>query len=260
MPWSLFDILYTLPVFALVLFRLGGLIMVAPVFGSSVIPIRIRAALTLGLAAMLFPVISRQAPANVSIGSVVAGGVGELMIGIIIGLSMTILISSMEVVGRVIGQQGGIALSESFDPNLSEESSVTGQVYTIVMVLTFLIVGGHRAMLAALLDTYEFIPMMTFTLDESIIVLLAQMLTSAFVLAIRLAGPVIIALLLATLAMGFLSRTIPQLNILTVGFTVRTMIMLASASVSLMLFHDVLVDAIADGLDVVRARFTVPLT
>src|SRR4051812_42362646 len=91
------DILVILPAFALVLFRVSGMVMTAPIYGSTVIPLRIRIALTFVLALVTFPLVRNQLPATPTLGTVLAGAVGELMIGSAIGLSLTILLLSGEV-------------------------------------------------------------------------------------------------------------------------------------------------------------------
>ncbi len=244
MPWSILDILLGLPTYALVLFRLSGLAMTAPVYSSQSVPVRVRVALLMTIAAMIFPAVASQAPADLTLLGAVVGGVGELMVGVTIGLGVSILVMGVELAGLMVGRQSGMAMSEVFDPTRNVRSSIIGQIYTIVMMTIFLLVGGHRATMAALLDTFDVIPLMSFTMDESLLVLLAEMLTAAFVLGLRISAPVLIALFLATTAMGFLSRTMPQFNILSIGFTVRTMIALGVAGFALAGCEEILLDSI----------------
>ncbi len=229
--------------------------MTAPVFSSAQIPIRIRAMFAVAMAAVIFPVVSSQSPAHITLTQVVIGGAGEIMIGLSIGLALTILLSGAEVAGRMIGQQGGIALGEVIDPTRNERSTVTGQLYSIVLVFVFLVVGGHRATVAAVLDTYQSIPMLSFQFNESIVLLMVQMLTSAMILGIRLAGPVLVALFLVSTVMGFLSRTIPQLNILSVGFTIRVLAVVGMAGISLTASQDLLLDVVWEGFERIRLAF-----
>ena len=217
MPWSLLEILFALPVFALVLFRLAGLMLTAPILGSSVLPRRVRVAFAVAFAFVIFPLVRGQAPAELTLTMALVGGVQELMIGVTIGLGLSLLFCGVEVGGLMVGQQAGIALGRVFNPAQNEQTTITGQLYSIVLMLVFLLVGGHRAMVAALLDTFRVIPVLSQEFDESVVVLLTEMLASSFILAIRLAAPVLIALLMTTMALGFLSRTMPQLNILSIG-------------------------------------------
>jgi flagellar biosynthetic protein FliR len=142
-----------------------------------------------------------------------------------------------------------------FDPTHNEQVSTIGQVYSITFVLLFLLAGGHRAMLAALLDTFRTIPLMSFHWDESLVVLLVEVLGSAMELGIRLAGPVLIALFLATTALGLLSRAIPQLHVLTVGFTIKVLVAVAFAGIALALCEEPLIDAVGDVVGWTRSTF-----
>lgn len=255
MPSTLFDILSALPTFALVLFRLSGLMLTAPLFSSRVVPIPVRAGLTIILAAMIFPLVHRQAPADLTLATAIVGGVGEIMIGAIIGLSVSLIIETGAVAGLIVGRQASIGLATVFDPSRNDQSSIIGQIYTLTLTAMFLMVGGHRATVAAVLDTYQVIPLLSFTMNESLIVMLAEMLTAAFTLGLRLAGPVLIALFLMGSALAFLSRTMPQLNILTVGFSMRVMVGLGVSALAMYGSADLLLDAVWDGLATVRSGF-----
>lgn len=255
MPWQLAEIPLALSTYALVLFRITGLMMTAPVFASRVVPLQVRAALVLVLGAMMFPMVQGQAPAELSMLTALVGGMGEMMIGTLIGLSLSLLLLGAEVGGLIVGRQAGLALANIFDPMQDRQASIVGQVYTISLTLVFLLAGGHRATMAALLDTFEVIPLLSFQLDESFVVLLAEMLASAFILGIRLAAPVLIALFLVGTGLAFLSRTMPQFNILSIGFAVRAMVALAVAAVALSAGEELLLDAVWDGVEIVRNAF-----
>ncbi len=255
MPLGLTDILLRLPPFALVLFRLSGLMVTAPFFAGRMVPIRIRAAMTVALAAMIFPLVVRSVPADPTLGSLLTGGVTEFLIGAAMGLSLTILLMGAEVAGELVSQQAGISIGEVINPFLDSQVSVVGQLYALVMMLFFLLAGGHREALAALLDTFDVIPVLSFQVGDNILLLLIEMLTASFMLGVRLAAPVLIALFLTGTALAFLSRTMPQLNILTVGFTLRALLMLGLAGVTLSASQDMLLQAFADGVDSIRAAF-----
>lgn len=251
MPWEVLDIRLALPVFALVLFRVSGLMLAAPVFSSPVIPLRVRAALTVAVAMTMFPLVQARAPADVSLLAVVVGGVGELMIGLTIGLALSILFTGMQLAGEMVGQQAGLALGRAFDPSQGQQSTVLAQVYNIVLTLVFLLLGGHRAIITALLDTFDVIPLLSYRLEAPVLGLMTGMLTAAFILALRVAAPVLIALFLASVALGFLSRTMPQMNILSVGFVIRAMLVLAVGGVAIGFSGDVLVGVLEDGVDTI---------
>ncbi|MFQ5414069.1 MAG: flagellar biosynthetic protein FliR, partial [Phycisphaerae bacterium] len=88
-------------------------------------------------------------------------------------------------------------------------------------------------------------------LEAPVLGLMTGMLTAAFILALRVAAPVLIALFLASVALGFLSRTMPQMNILSVGFVIRAMLVLAVGGVAIGFSGDVLVGVLEDGVDTI---------
>ncbi len=255
MPWSLFEIPLALPTFALVMFRLGGLMATAPIFASRIVPVRVRIALTMTLSAMIFPFVRQQVPTEISLVTVVISGMGEVLIGLSIGLAVTVLLVGADIAGQMVAQQAGIALGQVFDPSRQDRTTVVGQLYGLTLLTVFLLAGGHRATMAALLDTYAVIPILSYSHDESVVLLLIEMFTAAFIFGLRLAAPVLIALFLSSITLGFLSRTMPQMNILSVGFTLRVMVALGAASIALASCHELLMDAVWSGLEAVRGAF-----
>lgn len=249
------DILLALPAYVLVLSRITGLMLTAPIFGSMVVPRRFRVGLAVMLAALVFPLLHGRTPSEITLSMAIVGGLGELMIGAIIGLSLSILLMAAEVAGLIVGRQAGLALANVFDPTRNERVSIMGQVYSISLTVIFLLAGGHRATMAALLDTFEVIPLLSFRFNETFVLLLVEALAATFVLGIRLAGPVLIALFMVGTALAFLSRTMPQLNILTIGFTLRLLVALAVGALALSACKDLMLDAVWDGVDLVRAAF-----
>lgn len=254
MPLSITELYLVLPALALVFFRLVGLMITAPLFSSSVIPRRVRAAMVMVLAAMIFPMVAAKPGVHdASLSTVVVGGATELMIGAAVGLSLTILLMGAQVAGEMISQQAGLSLGEVINPLFDANVSVLTQVYAMTVTFFFLLADGHRAMMAALLDTFSVIPVLSYAPGDSIVLLLVEAVSSAFIFGVRLAAPVVIALFLTETALALLSRTMPQLNILSVGFSLRVMIALAVGALTLTAGESTLLRAIGDGLDLTRA-------
>lgn len=252
---SSFNILLILPAFALVLFRIAGLMMTAPILASSMVPVRIRIGFLLGCAVVVFPLVSAGAPQRVELTDVIVGGVREMTIGACMGLSIATVMSGAEIGGLMIGQQAGIALGQVFNPVQDRETSIVGQVYSLVLILVFLSVGGHRALVSALLDSFQVMPIWSRGTSDPPVVLIAEMLASAFILAVRMAGPVLLAVFMTSIAMGFLSRTMPQLNILSVGFQTRIVIGMGVAAIAILSTRELLLNAIWDGIYAVRVHY-----
>lgn len=255
LPFSILNIQFLLPQFLIVLFRIGGMTVSAPMVSSAAVPARIRVALSFVISLMVFPIVLPKIPSSMALDTVLVAVFSELMIGLTMGLAVGLVFLGINLTGMIIGQQAGLALASVINPMQDTQSTIIGQIYFMVTLMIYLAIGGHRVLLRALLETFETIPPGSFHFDQSMLLLIGDMLTSAFQLAIRLAAPALAALFIASLTMGFLSRTIPQLNILTVGFPVRIVVGLSAAGLSLSLAYDLLYDSIIDAIDTVRAAF-----
>lgn len=210
--------------FVAVLARIGGLFIFAPVLGSSVVPIQARAMLVLALAVAAHAtlpssVLQAEAPATVlQLGAVLFG---EALIGVAIGLLAIIPIVSVQLGGLLIGQQIGMGLADIYNPAVDSESTIFGQMLLYMALTTFLALGGLEQMLIAVMSTFERVPPGGLGAAQAPLDLLVGLLTSGFELALRISAPVMCIIFIETIAMGFIMKTMPQLNILSVGFAIK---------------------------------------
>ena len=252
MPWSVFQIYGVLPAFLLVLFRVAGLVFAVPFLSGSVIPARIKVALTTAVSLAVFPVLMPRLPVTTTLASAMAGMLGELAIGLFVGLMVTLLFQGVQLAAQAIGQQSGMRLGSVFNPMLETSSTLVSQLYFLVALTIFFAVGGDHAVVRALLDSFTTIPPLAFEVTPGLVSLLVDMLALSFTMAIRVAGPTILALLLAFLVLGFLSRTIPQLNILTIGFPLKLAVALVMMAMTMMSLEGVLIDGLTECMDGIR--------
>jgi flagellar biosynthetic protein FliR len=223
-----------LPVFALVVSRLGGLLMFQPVFSALSVPIHLRVMLVLALGALMTPLVSLPAAAPDRPLEMAFALGAELLLGLLLGVLTALCFVGLQMGGLLIAQESGLAFGQIVDPGSEEEETVVGVFYLQFAIVVFLIIGGHRALLSACLDTFETIPLLacpaTRALDADV---LCQALTLSGQVAFRVAGPTLLALLLVNVALGFVSRTMPQLNILAVGFSLKGLLVFALMAASL---------------------------
>lgn len=207
---------------------------------------------SIAMAVMIFPIVMPTLVTELTVGQVVVGMVGELMIGLTLGFSLTLIFTGVQLGGQIIGQQAGIGLAQVFNPMMNSQSTGISQIYFFVAFLIFLAVGGHHALIRAMLDSFASIPVMTYTFDTTAVDMLTTLARSAYVLALQVAGPILIALFLTTLSLGFVSRTVPQLNILAVGFTVRVMVALFVTAMTIALSQSILTQKFDEAFIILR--------
>lgn len=253
MPLELARLYSLVPVGMLVIFRMAGLMIAAPMFGSTVIPLRVRIGLAVAFGLVLLPVVGPLLPRSLTLGSAVAGLAGEFVLGLLLGLAVDVVFAGIQIAGLMVGQQAGIALAQTFNPAFESQTSILGQLYFFVALMVFLAVGGHRALMRGLIESFRTVPVMSFVADESAMHLLAGLLQSSLILAVRLAGPTLIALFLASVALNFVARTVPQLNILVVGFPLRVTVALLISAAALYGMQELFCDALDELFEGLRA-------
>ena len=145
--------------FTLILTRVSGLVTTAPIFGGSDAPARVRALLAVILAALIAP---GQWAAHVEIPGETVGWLvligGELLVGACLGLGVTTLFSGVQMAGELISRAGGLTLSDVFDPTFNEDVPLFSRLFLLLATAIFVCMGGHRVVMAGLLDTFRAIP------------------------------------------------------------------------------------------------------
>lgn len=253
MPSGVFEIYMALPAFLLVLSRVAGLMLASPLFSGTMLPMPINAILALAISLSVFPLMAGRVAVPVTLASAAGGMAGELAIGLALGLGVTLVFAGVQIGAQLVSQQAGLALGEVFNPMMEASGTEVSQLYFLVAMAVFLAVDGHHALVRALLDSFATIPPLGFRPDSGLVVLMVEVLTLSFVIAVRVAGPVMLALLLAFLALGFISRTVPQLNLLTIGFPLKVSMALFVMALALMSLEPILVDGLMEVMDGVRA-------
>ena len=219
--------------FTLVLVRVSGLIMTAPIFGGTEVPMRVRGLLAFTLSVLVMPLQwGRTAPEAGNLVNYAVLVVTELLVGVTLGFGVMLLVSGVQVTGQIISQLGGMQLADVYNPGLDNNVPIFSQFFYYVTLAVFVIIGGHRKVMEALLDTFAWLPPGQ-GVSDSVVDTLVSLLAQSFELGIRAAAPAMVALLLATVVMGLVSRTLPQLNVMVMGFGINSFVSLGTLSVSL---------------------------
>jgi flagellar biosynthetic protein FliR len=221
-------------VFTLVLARTSTLLMTAPLFGSQALPRHVRALLAVTMSLLVTPVYLGTTLSPVE--DIVEYGrllVNEALIGLLLGLGVNILFSGIQVAGQIVSQMSGLSLADVFNPAFEEDVSVFSQLFYFLTLAVFVALGGHRIVTEALLETFAALPPGHAVLGNNFVEVLTSIVTQSFALGIRAAAPLLAALLLSNLVLGLISRTLPQINVIAVGFGVNSLLALGMLILSL---------------------------
>lgn len=234
MPLQLIPILDAAPVFLLVVSRLAGVLMFMPMLGALSVPANVRALLAIGMATLVTATLDRPAGLPPSDWALIPAMASELLFGVLIGQVVRICFVSVQMAGQMIAQESGLALGQIADPMAEEQESVLGVFYVQLAAAVFLIVGGHRAMIGGVMDSFSQAPLLAVSAPPSEgMTLLLDALTAGLTLTLRVAAPVVLTLFLVNVVLGFLGRAVPQLNAVVLGFTLKGMLVFGLMVVSL---------------------------
>ncbi|MDC0335455.1 flagellar biosynthetic protein FliR [Pseudodesulfovibrio sp.] len=208
--------------FYLTLIRISVILFLLPFFGGNSIPKNVKAALSLVLALALWPQLSFPAellPAHpLGIALMI---MGELIIGLILGLLVNFLFGAVQFGGQIIGFQMGFAMVNVVDPITGVSNAVTAHFLYMCTMLTFLVLNGHLFLLSAVGMSFEYIPPGSILITPGLANHILEFSNLMFTLAIRIAAPVMSALFLVDLSLALISRAAPQMHVLVLGFPVK---------------------------------------
>jgi flagellar biosynthetic protein FliR len=195
--------------YVLVLARFAGLVVSAPVLGSSNFPMQAKVGLAAAMALVLTPVLMDSAPALPESPLAFAlMGAGEFLIGLLVGFALTLMFNAIQVAGQIIDLQTGFGMMNVFNPALDTQFPIFGFFLFIMATIYLIILDGHHLIIYGLVSTYESVPVGEFMVRESVL----------FVDGLIIAAPLAAAMLLAYVSMGLLGRVVPQIHLFVVGF------------------------------------------
>ncbi|HEX4130154.1 MAG TPA: flagellar biosynthetic protein FliR [Pirellulales bacterium] len=220
--------------FGLIVARVAGLFVAAPWLAGIGVPWTVRGLFVFALALILLPTQTAAAidPA-LAWPRLVLMGAGELLVGLVLGLGVTIVIGGLQLAGQLIAQLGGLATAELFDPQLDVEVPALSHFLMLFGLTMFMILGGHRIVIGGLIESFAVVPVGSATLSTAPLEALVTMLANGFSLGLRAAAPAVAALLMVAGLASLLARAVPQMNLMTASAGCHALVALGVLGLSL---------------------------
>ncbi len=206
----------------LVMIRLSGLMVFAPLFSSAAIAPRIKAGFVIAMTVLLAPAVAAVPNARVTLD--VKSILGELGVGLVFGLSLMLLNEALTFAGTLLGIQFSFSLVNLMDPNSMIDTPVLGQMLGWLGVLVIIGAGLDRSLLAALVRSFSTIPVGQAVVEAKTGAALAMMAGGIFLAGLQLAAPVIAATLAVEVVIALVSRLSPQLPAMVMSIPLKTMV------------------------------------
>ncbi len=228
---------WNLPLFLLILFRLGAFFLSAPIFGSPHLGIPFKAGVAVTLAVSLYPLLQGRAShgREVEPFSLSLEVLGEVTLGLVIGLAARVIFMAVDVAGELAGIQMGLGIANVIDPQFTHHASVAAQFLGLFTFLIFLTLEGHHAFIEAIWASFQSIPpgMFSAAAATAAVPVLVSLFGKSLVLALKLSSPIMVAVLMTNVGMALVVRVVPQLNFFVVGLSVTLVVGLLALLASL---------------------------
>lgn len=210
--------------FILVLARVSPLFVLAPMFSSKLVPVRVRGIVAVALAIGLSPVVAKGVTLPTGVMDVTWLVLKEMLVGGAFAFAVGGLAAALSAAGSFIDTSIGFSYGSLVDPLTGTQSTVLSQAYTLVGMLIFIAIGGDGWVVQGLARTYDMVGLDQAPALGRLVGGVDAVFGSIFISAIEVAGPVLLALILTDAAFGVVSRVVPQLNVFAVGFPAKVVV------------------------------------
>jgi flagellar biosynthesis protein FliR len=224
--------------------RAAAWLMVCPPFNTRLIPMPVKALLSVAIALPMAPRLSQQVP-DFTGAAVITAAVEQVVAGMALGFITSLVFAAIQAAGDLIDLFGGFSLATAFDPVSQTPTSVFGRFYNLTATTLLLASGGYQLVIRGFTETFDLLPLDGTLALGTLSELLTTGMTDMFLAALQIAGPIIAVLFCADVALGLLSRAAPALNAFSLGFPLKIMLTLSLAGTAVAVLPGVL-DGVVD--------------
>jgi flagellar biosynthesis protein FliR len=207
--------------FFLVLARVSPLFVLAPLFSSKMLPGKVRGIVAVALSLGLTGVAThgQQIPgAPLEVAALMAK---ELIVGAAFAFAVACVLAAVQAAGAFTDVVTGFSFGGLVDPVNGNQGGVVTSLYQLVGLMVFIAIGGDAWMLRGIGRTFDLIPLTRTPQINSLVSGAVQSFTTIFTSALELAAPALLALTITDVALGMVSRVVPQMNVFAIGFPLK---------------------------------------
>ena len=206
----------------LIMARMISLIAVLPIFGYRAVPVQLKVGLSIILTIIVFPFAKVGFdPISYQPIELLLLFLKEVLIGLSIGFATTIVFYGIQMAGQIVGIQIGFGIINVVDPMTDVQISLVGHLNYLLALLVFLNLDGHQFLIRALALSFNYISLGGGGFPPGLVEKISLMAGTVFDVAVRIAAPIMISLLITDVALGFMARVAPQMNVFLVGFPLK---------------------------------------
>lgn len=210
--------------FFVILVRISAFLVSAPFFNQRSVPVRVKAGLSFFLSVIVFN-MTEYVPlgydASIEYAFII---IRESMVGFSLGFTANLCLYILDLAGRLIDTEIGFSMVNVLNPVSNIQTSVTGSLYTYLVMLVMLVSNMHYFVISAIIDTFEFIPVNKTTLPSDLYTIVLEFIRDYFIIGFRIILPVFASILVVNIVLGVLAKVAPQMNMFVIGMQLKLLI------------------------------------
>lgn len=207
--------------FLLILIRVASFIFVAPFFSQSNVPQRIKIGLSLFLSVIFYNMLPVQDFSYMGLIGYTTLIIRESIAGLLIGFSAYICFMIINLAGRIIDMEIGLSMAQQFDPTTKTQTSITGTLYSYLIMMIMLASDMHIYLINAILESFSLIPLGGAKLGDSLYGTVVGFISDYFIIGFRIALPIFSAIIIMNCVLGIMAKVAPQMHMFSVGIQIK---------------------------------------
>ena len=221
LSFSLVGFEYWLFVFA----RIASFVFIAPIFGQTAVPTRVRIAFAVVVSALLYNVIDKPAVDYVGVMGYAVVILREVITGLLIGYAANVCSNIVLVAGNIIDMDIGLSMVTEFNPEINSEISITGNIYYYFVMLLMLTSNMHTYVLRAACDSFTLIPAgRSVLLWDHLLASITKYMLDLFTIGFRIFLPFFVCIMVLNVILGIMAKVAPQMNMFAVGMQMKVLL------------------------------------
>lgn len=223
----------------LIFLRISSAIFTAPIFGHESFPTMAKLFVSLIISYIVFvTLIHNSFPVEPNFWFLAVNGAKEVITGLLIGLTLQFVFYGVSFAGSLIGFDMGLYMADIFHASDGTQNNILGEFLYLTAIMVFLLINGHHYIVRALVESFAIVPIGKFVMNGAVFATLVKMSGGVFIIAVKIASPILVSFFLINIAEGIMARSIPQmqvffvtqplklgLGILMIGFIIPVYIM-----------------------------------
>lgn len=209
--------------FILLFFRFGALFLATPIFSHQAIPMSIKASLALFFAIVFYPVMP-PLTIQITIPSILIAILGEFMFGLAIGIILQLAFNVITFAGGQISFMMGFSMASAIDPQTGVSMPIISQFLSLMALMMLFSINLHHWMILYISSSLSAIPLGGFLMSENLFHYIMKATANMFLVGFMIAFPIIALSWMADVIFGMLMKTMPQFNLLVIGFPIKIMV------------------------------------